>query len=133
MDVKPDEFERYPELSQGLQQLYPLPPVPARVDERILNLARAELARRGRWRPLRWVGAVAAVTGAIFLGRLLLRGPISPRDLDGNRRVDIVDALVLAHQIQSGHGRDVNGDGRIDQLDVDAIGMDVVQLDGGMQ
>jgi hypothetical protein len=72
----------------------------------------------------------------VLVGRVVLRGPISPDDIDGNHRVDIVDALKLAHQINSGIGRDLNGDGVADQRDVDAIAVAVVRLDttaGGVQ
>jgi hypothetical protein len=70
------------------------------------------------------------------VARVALHVPALPDDIDGNRRVDIVDALRLSHQINAGgNGRDVNGDGAVDQRDVDAIAMAAVRLDlpGGVQ
>lgn len=129
------EQDQLPErLREELSRVYSQPvAVPARVNELIVSRARAELARRGRWRTLRWVGAAAAAACLVLVGRFVLLGPVSPDDIDGNRRVNIVDALVLARQIESGKGHDLNGDGAIDQQDVDAIAFSVVRLDGGVQ
>jgi hypothetical protein len=93
--------------------------------------------RSSRPRTLRWLGAAAAAAACVALmGRVVLRGPVWPEDIDGNHRVDIVDALKLAHQINSGQGRDLNGDGVVDRRDVDTIAVAVVRLDtnsGGVQ
>ena len=126
----------FPErLSAGLNDLYQMPvAVPSRVDDAILNRARAHLAGTGtrRW-SLRWAGAAVATAACLLLvSRVALRGPISPDDLDGNRRVDIVDALKLAHQITAGQaGRDINHDGVVNRQDIDAIAMVAVQLNAG--
>ena len=122
--------------------------VPSSLDDAILNRARAELARPRtmRRRPLlRWAGAAAAAAACLFLGFILIfvdrtslePSALRPDDIDGNHRVDIVDALKLARQIEAGDGRDINGDGAIDRDDVDAIAMFAVRLDsapiGGVQ
>jgi hypothetical protein len=130
------EQDRIPsKLADDLDSLF-APPirVPGHVDDAILNRARAHLAQRPRSRrPLWWVGTAAAAACVLLVMRVALRGPTLPDDLDGNRRVDIVDALILAKQIDAGKGRDINGDGVIDSRDVDTIAMAAVQLDAGVQ
>ena len=54
-------------------------------------------------------------------------------DVDGNGKVDIRDALRLARCLEGGRPSeprwDLNGDGRVDRADVDAIAMAAVRLD----
>jgi hypothetical protein len=53
------------------------------------------------------------------------------RDLDGNGRVDILDAFAIAREIQSGRNQpefDINGDGRLTQADVNEIAQRAVTL-----
>src|SRR4051812_13235281 len=97
-------------LERDLRSLYESPvAVPSRVNDAILNRAHAKLAgmpRSSRTRKLRWAGAAPAAAACVVLvGRVAFRAPLDPDDIDGNRRVDIVDALKLAHQVQSGKGR----------------------------
>jgi hypothetical protein len=52
-------------------------------------------------------------------------------DLNGNGRVDILDAFVMACEIRSGRGQrihDVNGDGQLDQTDINEIAQRAVML-----
>lgn len=131
-----DEFEDIPKrLKDDLAAMYESPVViPARLTNAILNDARVQLAKRSRWRAARWVGAAAAAACVVLVARFALQSPLSPDDIDGNRRVDVVDALVLARQIEAGRGRDVTSDGVADQSDVDAIALVAVRLDpGGVQ
>lgn len=128
------------ELRNDLASLYRSPiAVPSRMDDAILNRAHAKLAGKNRWTAraaLRWAGAaVAAAACLAIVGRTVFQAPLAPNDIDGNHRVDIVDALRLAHQLQSGTGRDINHDGVVDSRDVDSIAMGVVTLDspGGVQ
>ena len=55
--------------------------------------------------------------------------------IDGSGRVDILDAWALARRLRApangGAGMDVNGDGRVDRGDVDAVAMVAVRLDRG--
>jgi hypothetical protein len=59
-------------------------------------------------------------------------------DVDGNGRVDILDAFLLAKKADA-HARpaakweDVNGDGVLDRRDVDAVAETAVRLPGGLQ
>ena len=53
------------------------------------------------------------------------------RDLDGNGRVDILDAFAVAREIRSGRNQsefDINGDGRLTQADVNEIAQRAVTL-----
>lgn len=123
-----DESHEPEALSRELKTLYAAPfSVPARVNDAILNRARAELARRRRWRPLRWAGAAVAAAACILIAvQVTLRST-------ADAPVTIVDALKLARQIESGGGRDINRDGIIDRRDVDALAMIAVRLEGGAQ
>ncbi len=128
--------------------------VPREVDEAILAAAQQHLApvrQRHRWRRVAgWSSAVAAavVVGvSAWLAMIGLQGRPSPTaaphvavrlpaDIDGNGNVNVLDAFALARELNAAGNRpptngDVNGDGRIDQADVDAIAQRAVQLNGG--
>jgi Dockerin type I domain len=136
-------------LQADLSALYPTPRVPAVVNARVLNDAAATYARQARHRRrLRWVGAGAAAAAAVVIVALILphrAGVVGPQpryslrgDLDGNGRVDILDAFSLARELRDAGGkplrgdrlRDVNGDGAIDQKDVDLLARMAVQVEG---
>jgi hypothetical protein len=54
-------------------------------------------------------------------------------DLDGNGRVDILDAFYLARRVGKPSPQptwDINGDGKIDQADIDAIAAQAVRVGG---
>jgi len=57
------------------------------------------------------------------------------RDIAGNGRVDILDALALARSIKDNRVTDqpwdFNGDGAIDRQDVDAVAQTAVRLNKG--
>jgi len=94
--------------------------VPAGVRRRIL-------APRRTWRP------VAAAAAALLIGAaawFALR-PSVPGDIDRSGRVDIIDAYALAVRIRSGQldaAYDLNGDGKIDDQDVEEIARRSVTL-----
>lgn len=126
MSDDPGEFDIPPRLTRDLKSLYDVPlDVPARVDAAILNRARALQLKHRRRKLLLWAGAAAAAACVAVVTHFSLRTSSKP--------VDIVDALKLAHQIEAGKGRDVNGDGAIDRRDVDALAMIAVRLNGGVQ
>lgn len=92
--------------------------VPPFVDARVRAIARPP--RR------RWIAAAAALL--IGLGGTwfaLDRRPAIPGDVDQSGRVDIVDAYALAVRLRSGQKMelvyDINGDGKVDERDVDEI------------
>src|SRR4051812_2137533 len=137
-----------PALLADLSALYPTPRVPGVVDARVLNDAATTYARQARHRRwLRWAGAGAAAAAAVVIVALILPhrgGDVSPAhyglkgDLDGNGRVDILDAFSLARMLRDAGGKplnadqvqDVNGDGVIDQKDVDLLARMAVQVTG---
>jgi hypothetical protein len=147
MPDDPHQAEESPSAGvQGaLRSLYGRAPgIPAAVDDTILARAQRELAARRRFR--RWAtglkaGAGLAAAAALALAAWLWTphagsegGNLAAReDMDGDGRVDIVDALHLARSIASGGASagDMNGDGRVDHADVDAIAARAVRLDGG--
>lgn len=137
-----------PALQRDLRTLYDANLlVPPAVSERILNGARAHFARpRPARRLLRWAAAAAVAAALALVLRLNMPARPGPPqvvsisgDVDGNGRVDILDALVLARRIDSmqtaeAAAADLNHDGVVDRRDVDAIAMLAVRLDrGGVQ
>ena len=113
--------------------------VPPHVDEALLARARQGFARRRRLTTaLRWGAAgvaAAAIVLAVVIWPGLRSGALSREDIDGNGRVNIVDALVLAQGIETPDAVkkewDVNGDGRVDRVDVDTVAMAAVSLKRG--
>ncbi len=65
--------------------------------------------------------------------------PTDPKDIDRNGHINILDAFMLARRLderlRTTAGRspdwDINGDGVVDQGDVDAVAMAAVSLKGG--
>jgi hypothetical protein len=125
-------------LVEELRGLQPGLTVPAEVDRAVLGEARAGYARRRRfWLAARAVGAASAAAAAAVVVLVLYldhrkkaSAPVAATqaiagDVDGNGRVDILDAFVLARKVeakaQAAKGDDVNGDGVIDRRDVDAV------------
>ena len=146
-----DPDDRLPDiLRAALNDRYgAVPDVPESVDRAILADARRHLATRVA--PKRWSNwtswKVAALASTIAAACLVLaaRSPwkqsdsqrsevaqkASDRDLDGNGRVDILDAFAMARDIRNGRTLsmyDVNGDGRQDQSDVDELAKQAVML-----
>lgn len=124
--------------------------VPSDIDDAVMAAARSALSERRRAgrnarRWAQWTAAAAGLALVVWIGSLLSTRPVGlrdvsrqlvsvPGDLDGSGRVDILDAFVLARQLESGiapAAGDFNGDGRIDHADVDAIAMAAVRLTEG--
>ena len=119
--------------------------VPAEVDRAILDGAGKRIRRPWK-RYLLPVSAAAAVLLAVSVTLLLTTGSAPdlaqnkemmagrPQDLDGDGRVTILDAFLLARTIQSGRKPnpewDVNHDGLFNQDDIDQIAATAVSLDG---
>jgi hypothetical protein len=120
--------------------------VPRMMDEAVLREARRHLDKPTReisvfWR---WIPRLAVVTGmlALVLVIVLVRPGSTPpppmfarEDLNHDGRVDILDAFALARQLKSGApsgpGTDINGDGVVDQRDVEVLATRAVRLDKG--
>jgi hypothetical protein len=157
-----DEGEAVPgALREGLRRAYhPRSPIdaPSSMDDRMGMLARQRLAGRvasvsgrmhglssARWRrPLR-IGALSALAATVVLGVFVgprfmtpaprpstLVGAALHGDIDGDGRVDIVDALVLSNGLKSGDAPpaawDVDNDGAVSDADARAIRAMVVTL-----
>ncbi len=135
-------------LAEDLSALYTTRThVPREVDESVMRMARERLARRGERAPA-WRWAIAGAAACCLLVALLMvhtagrpalhaaRAPAtaapSREDLDGNGRVDILDAFALARRLEAAEPLraewDVNGDGSVDGADVDRIALAAVSL-----
>lgn len=113
--------------------------VPADLDERILGAARlAYTRRRRRWMAARWCGAGLAAAAVVLALRIFVsHAPVSrqginaPRqvaqlgDVNHDGRVNILDAYLVARKIARHEpldpAWDINGDGVVDQKDIDLI------------
>jgi hypothetical protein len=112
--------------------------------------------RSGFGRPLKWAAMASLIAAAVLLivrlpmqdgspsqladsnpdsnsvsPRMAARSATVPNDLDGNGRIDILDAFVLARSVAAGQGslmNDMNHDGRLDQSDVRALAQAAVTL-----
>lgn len=121
--------EEIRELAQLLKDETALPPIPAHVDEKMQALIRREAARvrrEVRWAKMqRWALAAMVVLslGALVLWRQLGHTPAGP---------DAVDALLAARAMgpdgTANRRFDFNGDGMVDERDVDATLRQVVSL-----
>ncbi len=121
--------------------------IPQEVDIAILNKASQKLTRsRSGMRMLRWIGPIAAAA-AIILFVYISKDEFGVKkykavqtevaasistDFDHNGRVDILDAFKLAKLIQSEKSVDkkwdINGDGFVNEDDVDDIAIVAVSL-----
>lgn len=141
----PDDFDS-PRLARDLTGLYRQPvSVPPAVDEAVLAVARRRLAGRRRvMRIVRWapLSAAAAIVLAVLLTRSLFwarphaQGTTVAEDVNGDGRVDILDAFALARHLRGagagGNFRDVTGDGAVDERDITRIAAVAVDLRRGV-
>jgi hypothetical protein len=120
--------------------------VPSRVDDAIRNAAFARLSHRPRFSPFVRVAAAAVAVAALIAVVIRIANPPAapqpsvaiaqpmPQDLNGDGRVDVLDALILAKKVQASSTDvklDFNHDGVIDRKDADAIAMAAVSLGKG--
>ena len=119
--------------------------VPPTVDEAVLRAARRQLAPRLRpgfgWLRFRfaWPAIAAACLALIgiiyFFSKTGSDAELAREDLNHDGRVDILDAFQLARELRSGEkapaGRDVNGDGVVDERDAALIAVHAVKLGKG--
>lgn len=113
--------------------------VPAELDARILAASRDHLGGvRQRGVAARWLIGAAAAAGLLFAAWLgwappgAPPAPVARGDLDGDGRVDVLDAFLLARALDGQTALpqrgDVTGDGAVDRRDVDAIARLAVAL-----
>ena len=146
-EFDPGQFEA---LRAGLKRMHGAgPAVPREIDEAILAGARRSLvARRRRWALVQRIGGAVAAAAVLAIAiRVFHPGASSPlpptqrpqlaqaADVNHDGRVDILDAYVVARHIARHEpldpAWDVNGDGVVDQKDVDLIAHLAVQTTGG--
>jgi hypothetical protein len=140
MENSDRQHEAPPLLLEELQRSFGrIPDVPVAVDDAIVREARAGFHRRRRFAlTARWIGATAAAAAAVIIVVLNLRPDHAAAtsvagDIDRNGSVNILDAFALAKRIQGpagavAKGEDVNGDGVLDQRDVDQVAQQAVAL-----
>lgn len=144
--LNPEELDDLPELPSGLvselkNRYGPVPGIPGVVDRAILADAQRHLSQafperlkaNRKWQFAIVGSSVAAVCMLLFaLNRQEPQQPASvARDLDGNRRVDILDAFAIAREIRSGRNQpkfDINSDGHVNQADVNTMAQRAVTL-----
>jgi len=124
--------------------------IPPEIDRAILDRAHQHFSRT-KQRRIRWIApwkiaaAAAVIIFAFSLSLNKLSGPapeqayqavVQATDIDHNGRVDILDAFTLARQIERANPIksewDMNGDGQVDQSDVDTVALAAVRLDKGV-
>lgn len=138
-----DEPQLPAKLPEELKTLFAPPRlIPPRVDDAVLAQAREHLAGVARSRRIvqfpRWLAAAAAVALAAVLASLWFSSRRSPElareDINRDGRVDVLDAFALARRLQQGAATvrmfDINGDGVVDQKDIEAVTTLAVKLDG---
>ena len=112
--------------------------VPTTVDEAILKAARAQLRpedkpnvlRMPRW--LFWPALAGGCVAVALIAHVLTPRQFAREDLNRDGKVDILDSFALARQLKNGDSLpallDINGDGVVDERDVNAIASQAVAL-----
>jgi len=112
--------------------------VPPTIDEAILKAARAQLRPAGRPYPFRlprwilWPGLAGACVAVALIAHVLIPRQFAREDLNRDGKVDILDSFALARQLKNGSSLpaflDVNGDGVVDERDVNTLASQAVAL-----
>lgn len=143
MSFDPEQSEPT-KLADALRAAYThRPSIPASVDTSLLATARQAFdARRRRRMTIRWGAGFAASLAAVLAIAVVLHRPPTPGvpvasaaargDVNADGHVDMTDVLLLAKHVaandKSKPAWDANGDGVIDQKDVDALAAAAVSL-----
>jgi hypothetical protein len=142
-DFEHEDFDAPRGLVRGLRQLRNKAAfVPPTVDEAVLRAARQHFARppRKSWRWMILIPSFGVAALIAILGIFWHRNPSSPaqpqlarEDINQDGRVDILDAFALAREIKTRAtltaSDDVNGDGVVDEKDVEIIAARAVKLE----
>jgi Dockerin type I domain len=117
--------------------------IPPAINEAILGEAGLRFAgvrrRVRRRRTTQWLALAASFVVAVWLAQLSLRSLDAKReargDLNHDGRVDVLDAFQLARELKQGKplpkAMDLNGDGKVDEADVQIIAKRAVSLEKG--
>jgi hypothetical protein len=159
MNEKPEHFDEHlnlkasPEFSADLNTLFkPEFSIPPEIDRAIMDRANQQLSPKHWGHHIlrhisiwRIAAAVAVIIFAFSLNLTQKPGPTTKQsllvearavDIDRNGRVDILDAFKLARYVESADRTekkwDVNGDGLINNNDVDLVASAAVRLDKGV-
>ena len=140
----PDERKQHSEFDESLpealrQALHeadePGFAVPPAVDARIHAASQNHLRRLRKRQVLRLYLTTTAAAAAILAGLILSWPRLQPAIPKVRDEVTILDAFALARRIESpnppGKEWDYNGDGVVDQGDVNMLAMAAVQLERG--
>ena len=136
-DPSDDPARGVPEaFGRALREAYRPPSgVPAEVQRAILSPAPRPQLARPSWIPRAAVVAAAAAAVLLVVGSLnerrrrgseqLRTTPLAREDLDGDGKVDVLDAFLLARGLEGSvplpDRADVDGNGAADQADVEAL------------
>jgi hypothetical protein len=122
-------------LKEGARREFFVPPA---VDDAILKAARLQLRPPNKSSVARWPRWMLwpALAGACAIVTLVLRmerpAQFAHEDLNRDGKVDILDSFKLARELKIGGSLpaylDVNGDGVVDERDVNAIASRAVAL-----
>jgi hypothetical protein len=111
--------------------------VPLSVDDAILKPARTQLRPAAkpslRWpRWVLWPALAGACAIVALVVRMLIPAQFAREDLNRDGKVDILDSFALARELKNGDSPpaylDVNGDGVVNEQDVNAIASHAVAL-----
>ncbi len=112
--------------------------VPPAVEGAILKAARTQLRPAAKsnavsWpRWLLWPALTGVCAMIVLVARMLMPAQFAREDLNRDGKVDILDSFTLAKEIKNGGSLpaslDVNGDGVVDERDVNAIASRAVAL-----
>ena len=110
--------------------------IPPAVDGAILKAARAHLAEEPKRRPFgfrNWFAlgtATALIAAMIFLLPRMKTPVLAREDINRDGQVDILDAMALAKSLNGAAVTfDQNGDGKVDDVDVNAVALAAVRMD----